>query len=168
MKLFLNRILRAAKLDITLYEEVVVDSDSLNQSIFIIILSSLAAGIGGIMTGGKLFFIFGTIIVLISWLLWAYLTFIISNKLLHTKETRVDWGDVLRTTGFTSTPGLIRILGIIPGLVGVVFLIAGIWMLIGMIIAIRQAFDLETPRAIRVSLIGWVIQAIAIIGLLFA
>jgi hypothetical protein len=159
MKIFINRMLRAAKLDVNLFEEVAVDSDSLNQSIFIIILSSLAAGIGGITTGGTLLFIFGTIVVLISWLLWAYLTFIISTRLLHTKETRVYWGDVLRTTGFTSTPGLIRILGIIPGLVGIVFLIAGIWMLIAMIIAIRQAFDFETPRTIGICLIGWVIQA---------
>jgi mannose/fructose/N-acetylgalactosamine-specific phosphotransferase system component IID len=94
MKIFINRMLRAAKLDVNLYEEVAVDSDSLNQSILIIILSSLAAGIGGITTGGILLFIFGTIVVLISWLLWAYLTFIIGTKLLHTKETRVDWGDI--------------------------------------------------------------------------
>jgi hypothetical protein len=49
----------------------------------------------------------------------------------------------------------------IPGLAGVVFLIAAIWMLIAMVIAVRQALDYKsTLRAVGVCLIGWVIQAV--------
>lgn len=77
-------------------------------------------------------------------------------------------GELLRTIGFSSSPGLIRVLGIIPGLAGLVFLVASIWMLVAMVIAVRQALDYKsTLRAVGVCAIGWVIQAV-IFALVFA
>ncbi|HOP45170.1 MAG TPA: hypothetical protein PLA11_16725, partial [Flavobacteriales bacterium] len=58
-------------------------------------------------------------------------------------------------------PCLVRILGIIPGLMGLVFLASGIWMLIAVVIAVRQALDYQsTARAVGVCLIGWIAQAL--------
>jgi hypothetical protein len=75
---------------------------------------------------------------------------------------------LLRTIGFSSSPGLIRILGIIPGLGGVVFLVASIWMLVAMVIAVRQALDYEsTLRAVGVCVIGWIIQTLIFVLLFF-
>jgi hypothetical protein len=72
-------------------------------------------------------------------------------------------GQLLRTIGFSSSPGLIRVLGIIPGLTGVVFFIASIWMLVAMVIAVRQALDYQsTLRAVGVCAIGWVVQALVL------
>ncbi|MBW1711158.1 MAG: hypothetical protein JRG97_12815, partial [Deltaproteobacteria bacterium] len=76
-------------------------------------------------------------------------------------------GQLLRTIGFSSSPGLIRIIGIIPGLTGIVFFIASIWMLVAMVIAVRQALDYKsTMRAVGVCLIGWIIQGIILAILL--
>jgi hypothetical protein len=56
---------------------------------------------------------------------------------------------------------LIRVLGIIPFLRGVVFLVAGVWMLVAMVIAVRQALDYQsTARAVGVCMIGWIVQAL--------
>ena len=160
---FLNRIIRAAKLDINLYEEVEADKTALGQSMTVVILSSVAAGIGVISKGGISGILIGTITALIGWLIWSYLTYIIGTKILPTSETRADYGELLRTIGFSSSPGIIRILGIIPGLAKIVFLVAGIWMLVAMVIAVRQALDYRsTFRAIGVCIIGWVIQAIVL------
>jgi hypothetical protein len=75
---------------------------------------------------------------------------------------------LLRTIGFSSSPGLIRVLGIIPGLAGVVFLGASVWMLVAMVIAVRQALDYKsTLRAIGVCAIGWIIQSLILV-LLFS
>jgi hypothetical protein len=63
---------------------------------------------------------------------------------------------------------LIRILALIPGLAGIVFLVAGIWMLVAMVIAVRQALDYKsTMRALGVCIIGWIIQAV-VLGIFFA
>jgi hypothetical protein len=74
---------------------------------------------------------------------------------------------LLRTIGFSSSPGLLRVLGIIPGLNQFVFLVAGLWMLVAMIIAVRQALDYTgTGRAIAVCVIGWIVQML-LLALLF-
>jgi len=168
MSRIVNRIFRAAKLDANLYEEVEADKSALSQAIVVVVLSSLAAGIGSISDAGLGGIALGSIAALIGWLIWAYLTYIIGTKLLPTPGTKSDYGELLRTTGFSSAPGLIRILAIIPGLAGIVFLVAGIWMLVAMIIAVRQALDYKsTMRALGVCIIGWIIQAV-VLGIFFA
>ena len=167
MNFFVDRMIRAAKLDIHLYEEVEADKSAMAQPMGVVVLSSLAAGIGAISVQGAGGVIVGTIFALIGWFLWAFLTYVIGTKLLPEPQTRADYGELLRTIGFSSSPGLIRVLGIIPGLQSIVFLAAGIWMLVAMVIAVRQALDYHsTWRAVGVCLIGWLVQ-ILVLGLLF-
>jgi len=165
---FMDRIIRAAKLDIKVYEEVEADKGALRQSMIVVVISSIAAGFGSIEKVGFNGILVGTIIALISWYVWAYLTYFIGTKLLPEPQTKADHGELLRTIGFSSSPGLIRILGIIPGLGWVVFFVASIWMLAAMVIAVRQALDYKsTVRALGVCIIGWIIQAL-ILMLLFS
>jgi hypothetical protein len=163
MRDFIDRILRAAKLDVHLYEEVEGDKSAMVQAMGVVVLSSIAAGIGGMGMGasGPGVVLIGVITSLGGWYIWAFLTYFIGTKVLPEPQTHADPGELLRTIGFSSSPGLIRILGIIPGLDKVVFSAASIWMLIAMVIAVRQALDYKsTWRAVGVCLIGWVIQAV--------
>jgi len=133
----------------------------MGQAMVTVILASLAAGIGAIGTVGIGGIISGTLTALIGWFAWSLITYVIGTKLMPEERTEADVGELLRTIGFSSSPGLIRVLGIIPGLTGIVFLVAGIWMLIAMIIAVRQALDYQsTFRAIAVCFIGWIIQGL--------
>ena len=161
MSPFVDRMIRAAKLDVHLYEEVEADQSAISQAMAVVVLSSLAGGIGLIDEAGITGLILGTGGALLGWFVWAFLAFIIGTKLLPEPQTQTDYGELLRTTGFSSAPGLLRIFGIIPGLGTLITLIAGVWMLFTMVIAVRQALDYQsTYRAIGVCLIGWVIQAI--------
>ena len=168
MSSFQDRIIRAAKLDVNLYEEVEADKGAMSQAMGIVVLSSIAAGIGAIGKGGLGGILMGTVLALIGWYVWAYLTYFIGTKIFPEPQTKADHGELLRTIGFSSSPGLIRVLGIIPGLGGIVFLVASIWMLVAMVIAVRQALDYRsTLRAVGVCLIGWVIQTLILV-LLFS
>ena len=168
MNSFKNRIIRAAMLDVNLYEEVEADKGAMGQAMGIVVLSSIAAGVGLIERGGFSGIFAGTIASLFGWYVWAYLTYFIGTKFLPEPQTKADHGELLRTIGFSSSPGLIRVLGIIPGLREVVFFTASIWMLVAMVIAVRQALDYNsTLRAVGVCVIGWVIQ-ILILMLLFS
>jgi len=168
MASFIDRIIRAAKLDVHLYEEVEADAGAMGQAVGVVVLSSVAAGIATIAKGGLGGIFIGTIFALISWIIWAYLIYFIGTKILPEPQTRANPGELLRTIGFASSPGLIRILGIIPWLTGLVFLGASIWMLVATVIAVRQALDYKsTFRAVGVCVIGWVIQVI-IFALLFS
>lgn len=165
---FKDRIIRAAKLDVNLYEEVEADKGALGQAMGVVILSSIAAGVGSIAIGGLGGIVTGTIAALIGWYVWAYLTYFIGTRLLPESQTSADYGELLRTIGFSSSPGLIRLLGIIPWLAKVIFLIASIWMLVAMVIAVRQALDYKsTLRAIGVCVIGWIVQTLILV-LLFS
>ena len=153
-----DRIIRAAKLDVTLYEEVEADKGAMGQAMGVVVLSSVAAGIGTGLQAGLSGAVLGTIAALLGWYIWAYLTFLIGTKLLPEPQTHADIGELLRTTGFSSSPGLIRVLGLIPGLTPYVFFVASVWMLVAMVIAVRQALDYSgTPRAVGVCAIGWVV-----------
>ncbi len=163
-----DRMIRAAKLDVNLYEEVEADRSAMRQAIWVVVLSSVAAGIGSIGTIGVAGLLIGTIVALIGWFIWAFITYFVGTKILPEPQTNADYGELLRAIGFSSSPGVIRILGIIPFLGWVVNIIAGIWMLVAMVIAVRQALDYKsTGRAVGVCLIGWVIQLIIISAVFF-
>ena len=160
----INRIIRAMKLDSNLYEEVEADKSAIKQATLIVVLSSLASGISLATNAGLIGVVTGTIVALISWYIWAYIVYFIGTKFLPEADTESDHGELLRTLGFASSPGLIRVLGVIPGFIGIIQLVASIWMLVAMVIAVRQALDYKsTGRAILVCFIGWVVQAIIIV-----
>jgi len=165
---FVDRMIRAAKLDIHLYEEVEADKSSMRQAMGVVVLSSLASGIGFMQEAGLTGLMIGTVGSLLGWYVWAFLTYIIGTKLLPEPQTQADHGELLRTIGFSSAPGIIRIFAIIPGLGTIVNLLASIWMLAAMVIAVRQALDYHsTYRAVGVCLIGWIVQAV-LLGLILA
>lgn len=168
MQALLDRMLRAAKLEVGLYEEVEADTNAMGQAVGVVLLSSIAAGIGSLGQQGVGGIVVMTIASLIGWYIWAYLTYFIGVKFLPEPQTEADHGELLRTIGFSSAPGIIRVLGLIPGLTGAVFFVASVWMLVAMIVAVRQALDYtSTLRAVGVCVIGWAIQ-IFILTVVFA
>jgi hypothetical protein len=164
MSTFAKRMIGAASLDIQTYEEVEADTTATTQAMGVVVLSSLAQGIGFFTQGGGSGFVFGAIGALVSWIIWAFLIYIIGTKLLPEPQTRSDLGELLRTTGFAAAPGLLWVLGVIPFLGGLIMPAVTIWMLIAMIIAVRQALDYEsTLRAVGVCLIGWIIRVVILV-----
>ncbi len=163
MPSLVERMIRAAKLDANLYEEVEADTGATRQAMLVVVLSSLAAGIGS-GGAGLMGLLFGGLSALAGWYIWAFLTYFIGTRFLPEPQTEADVGQLLRTIGFSSSPGLLRIAGIIPGLTGIVFLVSGVWMLVAMVLAVRQALDYHgTARAIAVCVIGWLVLVVILI-----
>ena len=158
MSTFAERMIGAATLDVHTYEEVEADTTAMTQAMGVVVLSSIAQGIGFLTQGGGMGFVAGAMGALIGWFIWAFLVYIIGTKVLPEPQTRSDLGELLRTTGFSASPGLLRVLGVIPLLGGLIMLAVSVWMLVAMIIAVRQALDYKsTGRAVGVCLIGWFI-----------
>ncbi|MGQ0723535.1 MAG: hypothetical protein ACT4PE_18450 [Candidatus Eiseniibacteriota bacterium] len=158
----IDRMIRAAKLDAQVYEDVEADGGATGQALGVVVLASLAAGIGA--AGGETFVIVASILgALIGWFLWAVLTWFIGAKLLPTPETHATLGQLLRTTGFSASPGILRVAGAVPLLGPFVMVVTGVWMLAAMVVAVRQALDYtSTARAFAVCLIGWLVQVACI------
>ncbi len=160
MSNFSERLIGAARLDVAVYEEVEADTSATGQAMGVVLLSSVAGGLGApaLAGSGVSGFVLGGIAALIGWGTWAFLTYIIGTRVLAEPQTRADVGELLRTTGFAQTPGILRAFGGIAGLGPILLTIVSIWMLVAMVIGVRQALDYSTTgRAVGVCLIGWVI-----------
>ncbi len=156
MASFTDRIVGAASLNPRTYEEVEADKSSMGQAMTVVVLSSIAAGLGA--GGGILGAIAAAIMALVAWFIWAFVTYVIGTKLLPQPQTQADIGQLLRTTGFAASPGLLRILTIIPGLGSIIGFVISVWMLAAMVVAVRQALDYtSTLRAVGVCVIGWLL-----------
>lgn len=168
MASYQDRIVRAMKLDASLYEEVEADKHALNQAMGVVLLAAVAGGVASIGHAGYGGILVKVIAGLIGWYVWAFLTYVIGTKLLPQPQTQSDYGEMLRTLGFAAAPGILQILCVIPGLWTIVFLATHVWMLAAMVIAVRQALDYtSTMRAISVCVIGWLVL-ILIQGLTFS
>ena len=155
---FAQRIVGAVKLRVETFEEVEADHRATAQALAIVVMSSVAAGLRFSRTWSLSAFVVGALAALLGWLIWATLTYFIGTKLLPERQTRSNIGELLRTTGFASSPGLFHVLGRVPVLGGVVSLIVSVWMLMAMVIAVRQALDYKsTGRAVGVCVIGWLV-----------
>ena len=166
MASFIERMIGAAKLDVHTYEEVEADTGATGQAVAVVVLSSIAAGIGGLGRGDMTGLISGVIGALIGWFIWAILTYFIGTKILPEPQTKSDVGELLRTIGFSSAPGLLRVLGVIPVIGALISFAVPIWMLVAMVIAVRQALDYKsTGRAVGVCLIGWVVYMLILVFL---
>jgi hypothetical protein len=163
----ITRMIRAARLDAALYEEVEADRRAMAQALAAVLLSGLAAGIGGLGKAGPVSLLLGTGGAIAGWLVWAFLAYVIGAKLFPDPNTKSDLGEMLRTIGFASSPGVLRVAGVIPGITDAVFLIAAVWMLAAMVVAVRQALDYRsTSRAVGVCVLGWLVQATVFLLLL--
>ena len=159
---YVNRIIRACKLDVNLYEEVEADKSATFQAAGVVVLSSLAVGVGTISLG-TFNFLMAPLLSLVSWFIFAYLVYFIGVKFFPEPTTEADHGQLLRTIGFSFAPGLIRVFGIIPNLMSIAFITAQIWMLVAMVIAVRQALDYKsTWRAVGVVVTAFLIQSVVL------
>jgi len=160
MRSFLTRVLRAARFDPAVYEEVEADQSAFGQAFAVVSLSAIAVMIGVTQRVSILEIIAAVPLALVAWTSWTAVVYLVGVCLYPEPETRSDWGELLRTTGFATAPGILSILGVLPVFAGIAPVIAGTWVLFTFGLAVRQALDYRsTIRTIGVSSAGWLLFA---------
>ena len=164
---FVSRLFGAAALRPAVYEEVEADSRATFQAAAVVLLAALAAGVGAVGEGGLSgSALVRVLIALCSWIAWAAVSVQIGGRLLREAQTRVSLGEVLRTLGFAASPGLILAFSGLPVVGRGVVVVAWTWMLLAMIVAVRQAFDFRTTaRALLVCAVGGIVALIVTVAL---
>ncbi len=158
---FLNRFFRAAKLDASLYQEVAADPGTLNQALIVVFIYSMAAAYGTFGGGdaGKTNIVMIT--TLLGWYVWAFSSYIVGARIVPEARTQPDRKALMRVMGFASAPGILRVLGFIPGLGLAVLLAATGLMIAAATVGVKQALNYEsTLRALGVCIIGMIISAV--------
>ena len=87
--------------------------------------------------------------------MWALFAWLIGSTLLKTAQTEANWGQLARATGFAQTPGILNVFFFIPILGAIIYLVALVWTITCMIIAVRQSLDYTSSlRAFFVILLA--------------
>ena len=147
-----RRMWRAAKLEAQLYEEVEADRRALRQAGAVVLLACGSGALGGWLAGAGIERIAIDLLEpLVLWLGGSTFAYMVGATFLRGPETRTDFAEVLRTTGFAFAPGLLRALAFLPPPERVGFavaILADLWILAAAVVAVRQALDFSTARAL--------------------
>ncbi len=166
-----RKMVLASRLDVDLYEDVEADSRANGQALGVVVIASVATGIGagisGLASNGPLWLLWGLLagaaVSVVGWLVWALITYLVGKFIFKVAETEVTYGQMLRTLGFASSPGVLRIFSFVPFFGGLVAFGATIWVLVAGIVAIRQALDFSTWRAISTAIVGWIVMVVILV-----
>jgi hypothetical protein len=166
INLFLNRIYRSIKIDPEVFDEVQKDKNATIAAGVVVVLSSLAAGIAASHLGAVNFFL-APVLSLVTWFVWAYIVYFVGVKLFPDTKTKTTHTALLRSIGFSSAPGMIRILGFNEDLMTVMFVGSAFWMLACMVVAVKQTLNYKSLwKALGVVIIAWFTQAFLLIIIL--
>ena len=173
MTTFFRRVLSALALDPKLFEEVEADRRATTQALAVVLLAAVGAGIGHAGLGDGAATVVGVIALgsVAAWGAWAALLYLIGTRILPERTTSADVGQLLRTLGFAAAPGMFRAFEVFGGTRWFVLPLTSVWMVVAMVIAVRQALDYtSTARAVALSLLGWAVMfgASLVVGLLLA
>lgn len=154
-----ERMLRAAKLEPGLYDEVERDVNATTQALLVVVIVAVLSGIGGGIRAGLLGLIGGIVAALVAWAIWSLVTYWVGTTFFGGKAT---YGELLRCVGFAYTPNALGLFGFIPALGGLIAFVGSVWSLIAMVIGIREALDVSTGQAVITAIVGWVIMVVVL------
>jgi hypothetical protein len=164
------RMWRAAKLEVDLYDEVEADTTANGQAFLAVVIASVASGIGAaiaefLLDKGAIWFLWGLLIGLgtgiVGWFVWSLLAYWLGTTIFKGPETSATYGELLRTIGFSNSPRVLSFLSFVPyQLGGLIAFIVSVWVLIAGVLAVRQALDFSTWRAIGTCVVGWIIYTL--------
>jgi hypothetical protein len=171
-----NRMMRAARLEVPLYEEVEADVTATNQALLVVVMVAVASGLGaaigasfaGVSAAGLVGrLLSGLLSALIGWAVWSYVVYFVGTRFFGGTAT---YGELLRTLGFAESPSVLLIFSFIPVLGGILSFVVLIWTIVTSFIATRQALDIDNTKTVFTILIGAValIIVVTIISLIFA
>jgi len=164
---FGDRVVGAMKLDPNAFEDVERDTTAIGQSVSVIALAAVAAGIGNVYYGGLTGIVSGAFMSIIGFLVWSLIIWLVGTKVMPEPATKADYPETFRVLGFSAAPGLASVVTIIPILGWLLMLVIWLWEIAAMVIAVRQVLDYSTTgKAIIVVLIGFAINIIVTLVIL--
>lgn len=154
---FRQRIVGVLRLHAPTFEEIEADRTATGQALAVVLLATVAAGLGAGLAFGPWALVRAGLAAVIGWVMWAAVTYLLGTRILPEPQTRTDMGELLRVIGFSYAPSLFAILVFVPVLGAVVQVVVAFWLLATMVVAVRQALDYRsTLRAFGVVVIGWI------------
>lgn len=161
MNTFVSRMIRVAKLDASLFEELINDPSTQGQSVWVVAILAMATGYGMFSRAGVTAVNSCLVTTFFAWYFWAFTLYFISTYLFRNTVTKTDRKTVLRVVAFASAPGVLRLLGVIPHTTGILFIVTSVWIIAASAIGIKLAFKIpHTGFAVLLCTGTWLLSFI--------
>lgn len=168
----LDKVMRLARLDTTVFDEVKDDLNETVPAVVIVAIASLIAGIGvwlwllveapsgvDVDFGNVLVnvLLLGTIFSVVLWAAWVAVTYVV---LVQVYKENVDFQTLLRPMGYAAIPLVIAIFMVISGIAIAVGVVAmGLWFVFA-IYATQAASNASSDRVVVSTLAGFAVYSI--------
>lgn len=161
----LQRVVRAMSFDVKFFQELRTNTALTQEALYIVIAVAVASAIGGLW-GGLFSMLLAAVMVVVGYYIWTYVALWVGQKFY---SVNADVGQVQRAFGYAYAPQLLSILGIIPCIGWLAAFVGSIWSLVLGVFAIRESMQLDTTKAIVVTIVGWLIIFVVtlILGAIF-
>jgi hypothetical protein len=160
-----ERIMRAIRLDSTVYREIAEDQNAMSEAAIIVVIVAILSAFGRAIGSGNFFLnLIITLLtaILVNWILWAILTYFVGTAFFQGKT---DIPEMMRVLGYANAPNLLGVFGFIPCVGWIIALIGAILAFIAGFLAVREAMEFDTGSAIVTVLISWLISIIISFGI---
>jgi hypothetical protein len=168
-----EQMVRAARLERTLYAEVEADPGQTANALGVVVLASLANGIATAASSADTSapvqpataIVLAIVVGVLAWAVWTAFIYFVGTRFLGGAAT---WGELIRTVGFANSPGVLAIAGSIPGVGQAVAFVAAIWVVAATVVAVQHTLEISLLRAISATAAGGIIAAFLTAGLFAA
>jgi hypothetical protein len=169
----LNRLMRLAKLDTTVFDEVRDDERELVPALVIAAVAALLAGLGTFLwfqvvpsgKPGSTFlnsFLLGSIFLFVSYGVAVLVTYVVLAQMY---KVQADLQAMLRTCGYAAAPLALIVLMFIPVIYPVFAIVPFAVLFVMMIYAVQSATGAESNQVVMSCLIGFTVM-VFVIGLI--
>jgi hypothetical protein len=172
MQGLVNRLVRLARLDTTVFDEVRLDASATVPSVIVAVVATFLAGFGGWLwwvmssnfdTGsGQVLIksaILGSIFAIAMWVVWVLLIYVILTQVFR---AQADVQQLVRTMGMAAAPLGLTILMFIPG-ISFGIALASVALFFGLSTMAAQAATNAAPAKVLVaSIAGFAVWAIVL------
>lgn len=168
MTTFIRRFMGVLVLDPMVFEDIERDRHAGAQSVAVVLLACVAAGMAAINLGlaGFAGFAASAIAALGAWLVWVAIVSRLGAHTFPEPGTVSNTEELLRTLGFAAAPAVFLVFASLRTAAPIVLAVVGAWMIAAEVVAMRQALDYRsTGRAIAVSILGWIVALLALAGI---
>ncbi|MGK2964157.1 MAG: hypothetical protein ACSLFM_00970 [Tepidiformaceae bacterium] len=166
----LNRVLRLIKLDTSVFDEVRDDANELIPALIVAGISALLAGLGSFLwwqihfdrTPDGLFlntFILGSIFLAAMYAVWVLIAYVV---LVQMYKLQVDLNSLLRTMGYAALPLAAGVLGFLPVLYPVFWIVPLALLLVTSAYAVQSASGAASNQVVVANIIGFSVMVLVL------
>ena len=163
---FASRVWRVLRLHPKAFEDIEADSTAVWQAALVVILAGAARGLSAAPVEGVAGIVGSVAVGLVLWVVASLLLALLGRRFF---EGTTDLREMLRTIGFAAAPlFFLAPTGLLPGpLHGILSVLIHGWAAVAAVVAVREALDLSTTRALIACALslGVALALLALLGL---